>query len=174
MTSRTLPHRIQRYCLGSRYRHLLDTAIFRRSTNKRTVAYWEGKLSSGMTWNGRATDGLLIIIEVRSHCVKAGLIWGTLTPRRLSPSRQEVAAERGRLPLISLASHSPSFDHRGRSVLPFTAIHSASFSTPKASPAQTASYGGGTTLRGHVKRGTGFLNNELYVGRPVWNRQRYI
>ena len=33
---------------------------------------------------------------------------------------------------------------------------------------------GGTTLRGHVKRGTGFLNNELYVGRLVWNRQRYI
>ncbi len=31
-----------------------------------------------------------------------------------------------------------------------------------------------TTLRGHVKRGTGFLNNELYVGRLVWNRQRYI
>ncbi|WP_083224971.1 recombinase family protein [Sphingomonas panacis] len=30
------------------------------------------------------------------------------------------------------------------------------------------------TLRGHVKRGTGFLNNELYVGRLVWNRQRYV
>jgi len=32
----------------------------------------------------------------------------------------------------------------------------------------------GTTLRGHVKRGTGFINNELYVGRLVWNRQRYV
>ena len=31
-----------------------------------------------------------------------------------------------------------------------------------------------TTLRGHVKRGTGFLNNELYVGKLVWNRQRYL
>ena len=31
-----------------------------------------------------------------------------------------------------------------------------------------------TTLRGHAKRGTGFLNNELYVGRLVWNRQRYV
>ena len=28
------------------------------------------------------------------------------------------------------------------------------------------------TLRGHAKRGTGLLNNELYVGRLVWNRQR--
>ena len=31
-----------------------------------------------------------------------------------------------------------------------------------------------STLRGHAGRGTGFLNNELYVGRMVWNRQRYI
>ncbi|WP_292635740.1 recombinase family protein [Novosphingobium sp.] len=33
---------------------------------------------------------------------------------------------------------------------------------------------GSTTLRGHTKRGTGLLNNELYVGRLVWNRQRYL
>src|SRR5579883_39023 len=31
-----------------------------------------------------------------------------------------------------------------------------------------------TTIRGHVSRGTGMLNNELYVGRIVWNRLRYI
>ena len=31
-----------------------------------------------------------------------------------------------------------------------------------------------TTLRGHIKRGTGLLNNELYIGKLVWNRQRYI
>ena len=31
-----------------------------------------------------------------------------------------------------------------------------------------------TTLRGHVKRGTGLLNNELYIGKLVWNRQRYV
>jgi len=31
-----------------------------------------------------------------------------------------------------------------------------------------------TTIRGHVKRGTGIINNELYVGRLVWNRQRYV
>jgi DNA invertase Pin-like site-specific DNA recombinase len=32
---------------------------------------------------------------------------------------------------------------------------------------------GETTIRGHVKRGTGLLNNELYIGRLVWNRLRY-
>ena len=32
----------------------------------------------------------------------------------------------------------------------------------------------GTTLRGHARRGTGFINNELYVGQLVWNRQHYV
>ena len=31
-----------------------------------------------------------------------------------------------------------------------------------------------STLRGHAARGTGFLNNELYVGKLVWNRLRYV
>jgi site-specific DNA recombinase len=31
-----------------------------------------------------------------------------------------------------------------------------------------------STIYGNAKRGTGILNNELYVGRMVWNRQRYV
>ncbi len=31
-----------------------------------------------------------------------------------------------------------------------------------------------STIHGHARRGTGILNNELYVGRLVWNRQRYV
>lgn len=31
-----------------------------------------------------------------------------------------------------------------------------------------------TTIRGHVKRGTGLVNNELYIGRLIWNRLHYI
>jgi hypothetical protein len=31
-----------------------------------------------------------------------------------------------------------------------------------------------TTIRGNVKRGTGIVNNDLYVGRLIWNRLRYI
>lgn len=33
---------------------------------------------------------------------------------------------------------------------------------------------GDTTIRGHVCRGTGIVNNELYVGRLIWNRLRYV
>jgi hypothetical protein len=31
-----------------------------------------------------------------------------------------------------------------------------------------------STVHGNAKLGTGILNNELYVGRMVWNRLRYV
>lgn len=31
-----------------------------------------------------------------------------------------------------------------------------------------------STLHGNIKRGTGILNNDLYTGRLVWNRQRFV
>ena len=33
---------------------------------------------------------------------------------------------------------------------------------------------GSSTINGNWRRGTGILNNELYIGRLVWNRLRYI
>jgi DNA invertase Pin-like site-specific DNA recombinase len=33
---------------------------------------------------------------------------------------------------------------------------------------------GASTINGNAARGTGVLNNELYIGRIVWNRLRYI
>lgn len=33
---------------------------------------------------------------------------------------------------------------------------------------------GDTSIRGHICRGTGILNNELYTGVLVWNRQRFV
>ena len=32
----------------------------------------------------------------------------------------------------------------------------------------------GTSIRGHARRGTGILRNELYAGRLIWNRQRFV
>ena len=31
-----------------------------------------------------------------------------------------------------------------------------------------------STIRGHFTRGIGILNNEAYIGRRVWNRQRFM
>ena len=33
---------------------------------------------------------------------------------------------------------------------------------------------GPSTIHGNPQRGNGILNNELYVGRLVWNRQRFV
>lgn len=33
---------------------------------------------------------------------------------------------------------------------------------------------GDTTIRGHAKKGTGLINNELYIGRRIWNRSKWI
>ena len=33
---------------------------------------------------------------------------------------------------------------------------------------------GPSTIHGNWRRGTGILNNELYIGRLVWNRQRFV
>jgi site-specific DNA recombinase len=33
---------------------------------------------------------------------------------------------------------------------------------------------GASTINGNAARGTGILNNELYIGRMVWNRLRYL
>lgn len=41
-------------------------------------------------------------------------------------------------------------------------------------PGPQGSEWGPTTIHGNPKRGVGILNNELYVGKLVWNRLRYI
>jgi DNA invertase Pin-like site-specific DNA recombinase len=40
--------------------------------------------------------------------------------------------------------------------------------------APTGGTWGSTTISGNPKRGTGILNNDLYVGKLIWNRQRFI
>lgn len=37
-----------------------------------------------------------------------------------------------------------------------------------------SAYSTDATIYGNWQRGTGILNNELYIGRLVWNRQRFI
>lgn len=41
-------------------------------------------------------------------------------------------------------------------------------------PGPTGNAWGPSTIYGNWRRGTGILNNELYVGRLVWNRLRYV
>lgn len=41
-------------------------------------------------------------------------------------------------------------------------------------PGPSGAQWGPSTINGNSKRGTGLLNNELYVGRLIWNRLRYV
>ncbi|MBO9399148.1 recombinase family protein [Shimia sp. R9_2] len=41
-------------------------------------------------------------------------------------------------------------------------------------PAPNGGAWGPSTIYGNRERGTGILNNELYIGRQIWNRLRYI
>ena len=41
-------------------------------------------------------------------------------------------------------------------------------------PAPSGKGWGSSTIYGNRQRGTGIINNELYIGRMVWNRLRYI
>lgn len=41
-------------------------------------------------------------------------------------------------------------------------------------PSPSGGEWGFSTINGNPKRGTGILNNEMYVGKLVWNRQRFV
>ena len=41
-------------------------------------------------------------------------------------------------------------------------------------PAPNGGDWGFSTINGNPKRGTGILNNEMYVGQLIWNRQRFL
>jgi len=45
---------------------------------------------------------------------------------------------------------------------------------PRAGKGERAGNWSFSTISGNWKRGTGILNNELYIGKLVWNRQRFI
>ncbi len=45
---------------------------------------------------------------------------------------------------------------------------------PRANTTKGAASWSFSTISGNWKRGTGILNNELYLGKLVWNRQRFI
>jgi DNA invertase Pin-like site-specific DNA recombinase len=44
----------------------------------------------------------------------------------------------------------------------------------EGTPAPSGGDWGFSTINGNPKRGNGILNNEMYVGRIVWNRQRFV
>src|SRR6266403_1887106 len=84
---------------------------------------------------------------------------------RLSRDQEDVAALYKRLTfagikMVTLAEGEISELHVG--------LNADKIGGPRSRPLSD------TTIRGHTLRGTGVRNNELYVGRLVWNRLQYV
>jgi site-specific DNA recombinase len=54
------------------------------------------------------------------------------------------------------------------------ALNRDGIAPPRAAEGEQGGAWSFSTISGNWKRGTGILNNELYVGKLIWNRQRFI
>ncbi len=127
-------------------------ALFLQDLADKTRRGLRGRIEAGKSGGGLCY-GYDVIKRVDEH-------WRANYPRR-----QEDQRRRGR--------DRPA-DLRGirRSATPAAPLRISS--TPRASPARPARNWGPSTIHGNRRRGTGILNNELYIGRLVWNRLRYV
>ena len=82
-------------------------------------------------------------------------------------NRSEAIERSTRLRPSSSAASSPIISPANRRAIAFE-LNKEGVSGP-----QGAKWGP-STIHGNPKRGVGILNNELYVGRLVWNRLRYL
>lgn len=69
---------------------------------------------------------------------------------------------------------SPSFGNAGRATCGMSAICGQILRfSHRGIPGPSGKGYGASTLHGNRERGTGILNNELYIGRQIWNRLNY-
>ena len=99
-----------------------------------------------------------------------GLSYGYSIPRRFDARGEAVRGEREINPAEAAVV---------RRIFSLFAAGSSPIAIAKALNADGVPGPGGkawrdTTIRGHAARGTGLLRNELYVGRLVWNRMRFV
>lgn len=99
-----------------------------------------------------------------------GNSYGYDVVRRMSADGQPVTGER-RINLEQAAVIRRIFTDYARGISP-RAI--AKELNSEGVPAPTGAAWGPSTIHGNRQRGTGILNNELYIGRLVWNRLRYV
>jgi site-specific DNA recombinase len=109
----------------------------------------------GRVREGRSGGGLCFGYDVvREHDARGEPIHGG---RRINPAEAAIVER-----IFSFFSHGESPRAIAR------ILNSEGLAGPGGRP------WGDTTVRGHHARGTGILRNELYIGRLVWNRLRYL
>ncbi|MCF8472709.1 MAG: recombinase family protein [Sphingomonadaceae bacterium] len=102
-----------------------------------------------------------------------GLSYGYKMERHLLPDGTFTTGERSIDPIQAALIQRIFTDYdRGKSARTIAiALNKEGVAPPRGGSEATWSF---STIAGNWKRGTGILNNELYIGRLVWNRQRFI
>ena len=108
-----------------------------------------------------------VFVRANQEAVSASVVtWCARWTSSGEPCTANAASMKVKRQLSAASSRSsPKVAHPGRSPSP---------STKQASPVPAAGVGDPSTIYGNWRRGTGILNNELYIGRLVGNRQRFI
>ena len=125
-------------------------AMFLQELANKTRRGLRGRIEQGKSGGGK-TYGYDV---VRCFDTNGETVRGE---RRINPGQAEVVM---RIFTEYLAGHSPK------------AI--ATRLNKDGVPGPTTKGWGPSTIHGNRQRGTGVLNNELYIGRLIWNRLRYI
>lgn len=132
-------------------------ALFLESLTERTHRGLEGRIKDGRSAGGRSYGYRVVHggIDAKGQPIRGGLEIDEAEARVIRRIFEEYA--NGRSPLHIAA-----------------ALNADAIPAPR----HKASGGGSghwkqNTINGNKQRGTGVLNNELYVGRRVWNRLKY-
>jgi DNA invertase Pin-like site-specific DNA recombinase len=99
-----------------------------------------------------------------------GNSYGYDVVRGLGPNGQPLTGER-RIDALAAAIVRRIFEEYAAGVSPRAIAQQLN---AESVPGPSGKAWGPSTIHGNRQRGTGILNNELYIGRLVWNRLRYV
>ena len=99
-----------------------------------------------------------------------GNSYGYDVVRGLGPNGQPLTGER-RIDALAAAIVRRIFEEYAAGVSPRAIAQQLN---AESVPGPSGKAWGPSTIHGNRQRGTGILNNELYIGKLVWNRLRYV
>ena len=114
--------------------------------------------------------------RVRAGKSAGGISYGYRLDRQLLPDGTLTTGDRV-IDVAQAAIIRRIFDDytRGKSARTIAIeLNREGISPPRVSKTERCASWSFSTISGNWKRGTGILNNELYLGKLVWNRQRFI
>ena len=114
-------------------------------------------------------------VRVRSGKSAGGICYGYRVDRHILPdgsvSTGDVVIKPDEANIIQRIFEAYASGQSPRTIV--AALNAEGISPPRLSGKNSGDWSF-STLSGNWKRGTGILNNDLYIGQRVWNRQRFL